>query len=93
MVTTILIVYLIGVVIAWLYAGYLTGRQFHRFARVNPNQPIQINWVSIFYQGLVWIGFWASFFGERIEQRHPTNTGPDINEVNKRMRELAKERK
>ena len=86
MAVTAVIVYLVGILVTWLYAGFLTGRQFQRFARVNPNQPIQINWVSIFYEGLSWPAFWSSFCGERMEKRNPTNTQPDIDELNKRMR-------
>ena len=84
-----LIVYLIiAFLITLPYAGYLTGRHFHRFAKVNPNQPIQINWVSIFYQGLSWPAFWASFVGERLERRATITAGPErAIDTLKRMRD------
>jgi hypothetical protein len=90
MIETAVIVFLVGILITWVYAGFLTGRQFHRFAKLNPSQPIQINWTSIFFQGLSWPGFWASLVGERLERR-ATPAGPDINELNKQMLERAKE--
>lgn len=81
------IVYLIGMLVTWIYAGYLTGRQFYRMKTLNPTQPIQINWVSVFYQGLAWVGFWASFAGENIEKRWPIPIPqPTLEEVNQRMR-------
>lgn len=86
MIVTAVIVFLMGVLITWVYAGYKTGRQFYQLARVNPSQPISINWVSVFYQGLSWPGFWASLVGEYM-QRRVTPT-PDINELNKRMKAL-----
>lgn len=84
MIRTAVIVFLVGVVITWVYAGYKTGRQFFQIARVNPSQPISINWVSVFYQGLAWPGFWASLVGEYVQRR----VLPDINELNKRMKAL-----
>jgi hypothetical protein len=82
--TIALLVYVIGVLITWIYAGYLTGRQFHRIAKANPTQPIQVNWISVFYQGLVWPGFWASFVGEQLEKRQ--GPGPDIDDVDRKIR-------
>lgn len=80
------IIYLIGILVTWIYAGFNTGRQFHRIAKNNPAQLIQINWVTNFYQGLAWPGFWASFVGEQVEKRKPT--GPSLEEVNARMKAL-----
>ena len=89
MIVAVVIAFLVGILITWLYAGYRTGRQFHQFARANPNQPIQINWVSVFYQGLSWPGFWASVVGEKMERQ--TKPQPNIDELNKQMLERAKE--
>ena len=69
MIVAALITYIVGVIVTWAYAGYLTGKQFARMARANPTQPIQINWQNIWFQGLAWPGFWASFVGERLEKR------------------------
>ena len=89
MINVVLGIYVVGVVVTLLYAGYNTGRQFRKAAKANPTVPIQINWVSVFYQGLSWPGFWASLVGEYLEKRS-TPAGPDINELNKRMKELGK---
>lgn len=86
MIGTIALLYAICTVITWVYAGYLTGRQFARIARANPAMPIQINWINVFFQGFVWMSFWASFVGERLEKRNsPRTTGPDIRKINEDM--------
>jgi protoheme ferro-lyase len=65
----ILFVYLIVVAVTWVYAGVLTGQQFARTQKANPQMPIAINWVSVFFQGLTWIAFWSSLVGEKLEKR------------------------
>jgi len=69
MISVALTVYVVGVVVTWAYAGLLTGKQFYRVVKANPTAPVQINWQSVWYEGLTWIGFWASFVGERLEKR------------------------
>lgn len=59
--------YLICCVVTWVWAGFVTGKQFHRIAKANPTQPLQINWSNVCSQGLAWPAFWASFVGEKIE--------------------------
>lgn len=86
MIVTIALLYVICAVFTWVYAGYLTGRQFARIARANPTMPIQINWINVFFQGLVWMSFWASFIGDNVEKRNqPQTTGPDIRKINREM--------
>jgi hypothetical protein len=83
---TAVIVYLIGVVVTWMYAGYNTGRQFHKVVKANPSQPVNINWMSVFYQGLTWVGFWASLVGETMEKHWgSTPAPPTLKEVTQRV--------
>ena len=86
MINVALFVYALGALVTWIYAGYLTGRQFHKVLKANPTQAVQINWMSVFFQGLTWVGFWASVIGERLERR--TITQPPIEAVNDKMRKL-----
>lgn len=73
MVTT-LIVYLVGVVITWIYGGYKDGRRFTAAMRcLQPGQFLSIQWLNMFYQGLAWPSYWASVFGQDIEERNPSN--------------------
>lgn len=61
--------YFICCVVTWVWAGFVTGKQFHRFAKANPTQPLNINWISVTFQGVAWPAFWASFVGEYLEKR------------------------
>jgi len=86
MIGIIALLYAICTVFTWIWAGFLTGRQFARIAKANPAMPIQINWINVFFQGLVWLAFWASFAGEQIERHSsPQTTGPDIRKINAEM--------
>jgi hypothetical protein len=69
MVSILLGIYVAGVVVTLLYAGYSTGRQFHRAAKANPTQMIQVNWLNISFEALSWPGFWAARVGEFVERR------------------------
>jgi hypothetical protein len=89
MINVILTIYVIGVVVTLLYSGYSTGRQFRKFAKANPTQPIQVNWQNICFEAIGWLGFWAARCGEFVEKR--TEAQPNIQDVNKRMLELGKE--
>jgi hypothetical protein len=66
-------------VVTWAYAGFLTGIQFSKTVRANPTANVQVNWLNVFWQGVTWVGFWASFVGEKFEKR------TDIRELNKIM--------
>lgn len=61
----IFLVFLAGAIAAWIYAGWQTGREFVAVKKANPQVPIQINWSSVFYQGLAWIALFASLIAER----------------------------
>jgi hypothetical protein len=74
----IFMVFLVGAVAAWLYAGWQTGREFIKVKAANPSVPIQINWASVFYQGLAWIALFSSLISEIIARR---NLGVDSNET------------
>lgn len=74
--------YLIGCVVTALYGGFLTGRQFNKAARANPGVPINVNWLNVTYQCIVWPAFWASILGEQVERRWK---GPDLKELSRRQ--------
>ena len=69
MINVVLGIYVVGVVVTLLYAGYNTGRQFRKAAKANPTVPIQINWQNVCFEALGWIGFWAARLGEFVEKR------------------------
>ena len=72
-----LIVYLLGVVLTWVYAGYTTGIQFTQNVRaarqMGQNPGFMINYTNVFFQGLCWISFWASYVGEYIDNKRNGN--------------------
>ncbi len=62
----IFLVFLAGAIAAWIYAGWQTGREFVAVKKANPNVPIQINWTSVFYQGLAWVALFTSVVAEAV---------------------------
>ena len=68
-----LIVYILGILVTWCWAGYQTGIQFtqntREARRVGQNPGYCINYVNVFFQGLCWVSFWASMFGEWVDKR------------------------
>jgi amino acid transporter len=56
--------YILGAVVGWAYAGWQTGIEFTKVKRANPTINIQVNWASVFYQGLAWIALFASLCAE-----------------------------
>ena len=69
MINVVLGIYVAGIVVTLLYAGYSTGRQFRKAAKANPTVPIQINWQNVCFEALGWLGFWAARVGEFVEKR------------------------
>ena len=65
----LLIMYVVGILVTWIYAGYCTGKEFYRVSRSNPNQLVQVNWGNVFWQGITWLAVWASFIGKYVEKR------------------------
>ena len=63
------IIYVVGILVTLLYAGYSTGRQFRKAAKANPAQMLQVNWQNICFEAISWPGFWAARVGEFVEKR------------------------
>lgn len=62
--------YVAGVIVGWVYAGWATGLEFQKVKNANPNMPIQVNWLSVFYQGIAWVAYFASLAAERHGGKH-----------------------
>jgi len=63
-----LIVYLIAMLLTWAWSGYASGRELaeikYKMAKAGaPPQPIQINYVNVFFQGLCWPVYWMVNLG------------------------------
>lgn len=71
----ILFIYITGAVIGWAYVGWQTGKEFTKVKRANPGVGMQINWASVFYQGLVWVALFASLAAEQWEDEEDEEEG------------------
>ena len=65
-----LIIYLIALLLTWAWSGYASGRELaeikHKLAKAGaPPQPIQINYVNVFFQGLCWPVYWMVNLGAK----------------------------
>jgi hypothetical protein len=70
----IMMIYLIIVIVTWLYAGLISGRELAEIkARIEKGevqpQYIQINYVNVFFQGLCWPSYWTVFIGQWLYRR------------------------
>jgi len=79
------LIFVVMMVITWIYAGYLTGQQYAKTVAANPHLNVQINWMNVFWQGITWVGFWASFVGERVAQKQLKKNPMKITEVTQVM--------
>jgi hypothetical protein len=88
--TICLIVYVLGIIVTWCYAGYVTGVQFTQNVRaarrVGQNPGFAINYTNVFFQGLCWFSFWASMIGETTDKQK--NGDPMDIEIPQQQRRL-----
>lgn len=63
MLTTLLIIYLVGALITSAVAAYQTGVEQKYMTALNP-QPYAVNWVNNFFQSVLWLSHWACVLGK-----------------------------
>lgn len=67
---TVLIIYAIGMLVTWLWAGYNSGKDFSRVMRIAaPGQWLSIQYSNVFFQGLCWPSYWFAEIGKMAERK------------------------